>query len=107
MCAACVSAVSHSWGVILIGKYFFAKTFVGFVVYTIGLSYFEKIPFELNTEHFIAVAIGGAILGVGLSLILRNGGCIDGSEIFANIIVKKDLQSFRKGLQYFLHIDRI
>lgn len=24
-----------------------------------------------------------------LSLILRNGGCIDGSEIFANIIVKK------------------
>ena len=65
-------------GVILIGKYFFAKTFVGFVVYTIGLSYFEKIPFELNTEHFIAVAFGGAILGVGLSLILRNGGCIDG-----------------------------
>ena len=76
-------------GVILIGKYFFAKTFVGFVVYTIGLSYFEKIPFELNTEHFIAVAFGGTILGVGLSLILRNGGCIDGSEIFANIIVKK------------------
>ena len=107
MCAACVSAVSHSWGVILIGKYFFAKTFVGFVVYTIGLSYFEKITFELNTEHFIAVAFGGAILGVGLSLILRNGGCIDGSEIFANTIVKKDLQSFRKGLQYFLHIDRI
>lgn len=94
-------------GVILIGKYFFVKTFVGFVVYTIGLSYFEKIPFELKTEHFIAVAFGGAILGVGLSLILRNGGCIDGSEIFANIIVKKDLQSFRKGLQYFLHIDRI
>ena len=26
---------------------------------------------------------------MGLSLILRNGGCIDGSEIFANIIVKK------------------
>lgn len=45
-------------GVILIGKYFFAKTFVGFVAYTIGLSYFEKIPFELNTEHFIAVAFG-------------------------------------------------
>lgn len=44
-------------GVILIGKYFFAKTFVGFVVYTIGLSYFEKIPFELNTEHFIAYRI--------------------------------------------------
>ncbi len=29
-------------GVILIGKYFFVKTFVGFVVYTIGLSYLKK-----------------------------------------------------------------
>ena len=48
-----------------------------------------NIPFEINTEHFLAVAFGGAILGAGLSLILRNGGCIDGSEILANIIVKK------------------
>lgn len=76
-------------GILLIGRYFFAKTFVGFAVYTLGLILFEDIPFELNTEHFIAVAFGGAILGLGLSLILRNGGCIDGSEIFANIIVQK------------------
>ena len=32
---------------------------------------------------------GGALLGAGLSLILKSGGCIDGSEIFANIVVKK------------------
>ena len=76
-------------GVFFLGKKFFARVFVGFVVYTIGLAYFEKIPFELNTEHFLAVAFGGAIFGIGLSLILRNGGCIDGSEIFANIIVNK------------------
>lgn len=76
-------------GVFFLGKKFFVRVFVGFVVYTIGLAYFEKIPFELNTEHFLAVAFGGAILGIGLSLVLRNGGCIDGSEIFANIIVNK------------------
>lgn len=76
-------------GVFFLGKKFFVRVFVGLVVYTIGLAYFEKIPFELNTEHFLAVAFGGAILGIGLSLILRNGGCIDGSEIFANIIVNK------------------
>ena len=76
-------------GVFFLGKKFFVRVFVGFVVYTIGLAYFEKIPFELNTEHFLAVAFGGAILGIGLSLILRNGGCIDGSEIFANIVVNK------------------
>lgn len=76
-------------GIFFLGKKFFVRVFVGFGVYTIGLAYFEKIPFELNTEHFLAVAFGGAILGIGLSLILRNGGCIDGSEIFANIIVNK------------------
>lgn len=76
-------------GIIFLGKYFFAKSVVGFVVYTVGLEFFEEISIELNTEHFIAVAFGGALLGISLSLILRNGGCIDGSEIFANIIVRK------------------
>ena len=69
--------------------YFTIKAAVGSIVYTLGLVFFEHIPFELNTEHFLAVAFGGAILGFGLSLILRYGGCIDGSEILANIIVKK------------------
>ncbi len=76
-------------GIVLLGKYFFAKTFVGFIVYTLGLACFEEIPFELNTEHFLAVAFGGILLGIGLSLILRNGGCIDGSEILANILVSR------------------
>lgn len=76
-------------GIIFLGKKFSIRAFVGVIAYTIGLDFFEKIPFELNTEHFIAVAFGGAILGIGLSIILRNGGCIDGSEILANIILRK------------------
>ena len=76
-------------GYVFLGRKFTVKATVGSVVYSVGLMVFEKIPFEINTEHFLAVAFGGAILGAGLSLILRNGGCIDGSEILANIIVKK------------------
>ncbi|MDE6657420.1 MAG: YitT family protein [Oscillospiraceae bacterium] len=76
-------------GYFVLGKKFSLKACVGTVVYTIGLAVFEKIPFELNTEHFLAVCFGGALLGAGLSLILKNGGCIDGSEILANIILKK------------------
>ncbi len=73
----------------VLGKQFFIKAVLGTFAYTVGLECFEKIPFEINTEHFLAVAFGGALLGAGLSLILRHGGCIDGSEIFANIVLKK------------------
>ena len=76
-------------GYIFLGKRFTIKAAVGSIVYIIGLDFFEHVPFELNTEHFLAVAFGGAILGAGLALILRSGGCIDGSEILANIVVKK------------------
>lgn len=89
MCVIVVSIPFMIAGLIVMGKQFFAKCTVGFVIYAVGLQYFENIHIELNTEHFIAVAFGGALLGVSLSLILRNGGCIDGSEIFANIVVKK------------------
>lgn len=73
----------------LVGRDFVFRSFVGVIAYTLGISFFEKIPFELNTEHFLAVVFGGAILGTGLTLVIRAGGCIDGSEILANIIVSR------------------
>ena len=87
-------------GYIFLGKRFTIKAAIGSIVYMVGLDYFEHVPFELNTEHFLAVAFGGAILGAGLALILRNGGCIDGSEILANIIVKR--LSDKTGRNYSL-----
>lgn len=85
-------------GFIVLGKQFTIKAVIGSLAYTLGIEFFEEIPFEVNTEHFLAVAFGGALLGAGLSLILRYGGCIDGSEILANIVVKK--LSDRTGRNY-------
>lgn len=85
-------------GFIVLGKPFTIKAVIGSLTYTLGIEFFEEIPFEVNTEHFLAVAFGGALLGAGLSLILRYGGCIDGSEILANIVVKK--LSDRTGRNY-------
>ena len=82
-------------GGITMGKNFLIKAIDGSAAYMIGLEIFEAIPFQLNVEHFLAVAFGGAILGGGLSIILRLGGCIDGSEILANVIVNKLAQ--KKG----------
>lgn len=75
-------------GLLTLGRRFFAKALTGSIIYTVGIELFGELPFELNTEHFLAVVFGGALLGIGLSLILRAGGCIDGSEILANIIVR-------------------
>lgn len=89
LCVAIVFLPFIIMGGIILGRKFFLKAAVGSVFYTAGLALFEDISIALNTEHFIAVAFGGALLGFGLSLILRFGGCIDGSEILANIIVEK------------------
>ena len=89
ICVALVLLPFIVSGYFILGKEFTIKAAIGSIIYAAGMRFFEEIPFELNTEHFLAVAFGGAILGAGLSLILRNGGCIDGSEILANIIVKK------------------
>jgi uncharacterized membrane-anchored protein YitT (DUF2179 family) len=90
--SVCVAAVFIPFliaGAVILGRTFGIKMLLGSVLYTVGIEVFENISFELNIEHFLAVVFGGAILGTGLSLILKNGGCIDGSEIFANIVVKK------------------
>ena len=91
-------------GFLMLGKKFGTKALIGSMAYTIGIEVFDEIPFVLNTEHFLAVAFGGAILGAGLALILRHGGCIDGSEIFANIIVRKisDITGKNFSMSYIL-----
>jgi uncharacterized membrane-anchored protein YitT (DUF2179 family) len=89
ICVALIFAPFVIAGAFFLGMKFTLKAITGSLAYTLGLAFFERIPFELNTEHFLAVAFGGAVLGFGLSIILRSGGCIDGSEILANIILKK------------------
>ncbi len=84
-------------GAVSLGKEFFFRAVIGSATYAVGLAYFERIPFELNTEHFLAVIFGGAILGIGLSLILRFGGCIDGSEIWASVVVEKISEKTKKN----------
>ena len=44
-------------GIFLLGKHFFAKTFIGFIVYTFGLAYFEKkiVPYLKKDNYYAAV----------------------------------------------------
>jgi uncharacterized membrane-anchored protein YitT (DUF2179 family) len=52
------------------------------------VAYFHPIP-ELTHDFFLAAAFGGVLVGVGVGLIIRYGGSLDGTEIVAIILDKK------------------
>jgi len=64
------------------------------LLFAIFMIILERFPPFIGDPLEIIV-IGGAILGVGVGLIIRNGGCIDGTEILAIIINRR--QGFTVG----------
>jgi len=58
------------------------------VFFAIFLILLERLP-SFSTDALEAIVIGGAMLGAGAGMIIRNGGCTDGTEILAIIINRK------------------
>lgn len=52
----------------------------------LGLQYTDL---EFKGDPLEVVVIGGSLLGIGLGLIIRYGGCVDGTEILGIIINRK------------------
>ncbi len=61
---------------------------VAVLLFALFMILLEKAP-PFIADPLEIIVIGGAILGVGGGLVIRNGGCIDGTEIFAIIINRK------------------
>ncbi|WP_261129498.1 YitT family protein [Bacillus sp. Marseille-Q3570] len=71
-----------------IGKTFAISSLVGIVflaIFETQLHHFE--PF--TNELILATVFGGLTLGVGVGLVIRHGGSLDGTEIFSILITKK------------------
>lgn len=71
-----------------LGKAFLFRTIYAIVAFSL----FLELAAELGTfteEILLATVFGGMILGVGVGLIIRFGGCIDGTESLAMVISKK------------------
>lgn len=71
-----------------IRRSFVLQMLIAVLLFAVFLSLLRKAP------HFIGdpleiIVFGGAILGVGAGLIIRSGGCLDGTEILAIIINRK------------------
>ena len=58
------------------------------IIFSLFVSLFA--PWANATEEtFLAVCYGGVILGVGVGIIIRFGGCLDGTETVAIILNRK------------------
>jgi uncharacterized membrane-anchored protein YitT (DUF2179 family) len=61
---------------------------VAVILFAIFLMLASHIPPFLG-DPIEVIVVGGALLGVGVGLIIRHGGCVDGTEILAILINRK------------------
>lgn len=75
-------------GLKLIGRRFLVLT-----VYAVGsLSIWVEVLGEgriITSDLFLDTIFGGILLGIGVGLILRNGGCLDGTEVVSLVLTKR------------------
>lgn len=73
-----------------IGKTFAIMSIVGIAALSLGTVLMHDIsPILSEKDHLLVVASGGILLGVGIGIVLRNGGALDGSEVLAVLISRK------------------
>lgn len=70
------------WGYKQIGKTFAFSTLFGVSVMSVGTTLLHPIP-QITDDPLLAAVFGGVILGIGVGLVIRNGGSLDGTEIVA------------------------
>ena len=70
-----------------IGKSFVVSSLFSIAMFSLFITLLHPIP-GLTNDVLLATVFGGIILGIGVGLILRSGGSLDGSEIVAIILSK-------------------
>ena len=71
-----------------LGKKFIIKAGYGMILFSVLLEVCHNYT-PLIDDTLLATVYGGILLGVGCGLIIKEGGCLDGTEIIAIIINRK------------------
>lgn len=83
-----------------LGNRFLLRTIVSMLSFALFLSFFEIVqPF--TEEILLATIFGGALLGLGVGIIIHFGGCVDGTESVAIVISKKTSLSVGQVVLFF------
>lgn len=71
-----------------IRRTFFLQMSVAAFLFAGFLSLLNAVP-PLPLSELETIVVGGAVLGIGAGLVIRSGGCLDGTEILAIIINRR------------------
>lgn len=76
--------LGYSW----IGNKFVIKSGFSMAVFSLFLEIFNKFE-PIIDDTLLATVYGGIALGIGVGLIIKEGGCLDGTEVVAVLINRK------------------
>src|SRR5690606_34681453 len=71
-----------------IGKTFALSTLLGIAVLSATTLLLHDVP-VFTEDLLLATVFGGMVLGVGVGMVIRYGGSLDGTEILAILVNKK------------------
>ena len=83
-----------------IGKSFTISTVFSVAMLSIWVSVLHPVP-GITQDVFLATVFGGILLGIGVGLIIRYGGSLDGTEIIAIVVDKKSPFSVGEIVMFF------
>ncbi|WP_024834575.1 YitT family protein [Ruminiclostridium josui] len=83
-----------------IGKTFVFSSLFAVLSFSFWVSVFHSIP-VLTSDILLASVFGGIILGIGVGIIIRYGGSLDGTEMVAIIINKRTSFSVGEMVMFF------
>lgn len=72
-----------------LGSEFLIKTIFTIICFSVLLDIFDNIDYILTDNNILATVYGSIILGLGVGLIIKNGGCVDGTESLGIVVSKK------------------
>ena len=75
-------------GLSKIGKRFLLKVSYAMVLFSLMTGVFEPL-INATYDVFLGCIFGGIFLGAGVGLVLRGGGCLDGTEVVAIILNRR------------------
>jgi uncharacterized membrane-anchored protein YitT (DUF2179 family) len=84
----------------MIGKTFALSTLFAIIIMSIGTTLLHPVP-PLTIDPLLAAVFGGIILGIGVGIVIRFGGSLDGTEVIAILFNKRSPFSVGETVMFF------